>query len=136
MKVCPRKMPNIPSAVIGLGSAMMIMPGLSTLSISSASVRSAKTCGLSVTISMPCTCVGRVAGFDLGDDLAVAGQRDLVPELAHHLGRRSQRDRRADLRGEAVVPGGELHIDDVALFELAVRRARIAEHHRRVGHRR
>jgi hypothetical protein len=43
MKVCPRKMPNIPSAVIGLGSAMMIMPGLSTLSISSASVRSAKT---------------------------------------------------------------------------------------------
>src|SRR5262249_18910533 len=53
MKVCPRKMPNIPSAVIGLGSAMMIMPGLSTLSISSASVRSAKTCGLSVTISMP-----------------------------------------------------------------------------------
>src|SRR5262249_50496013 len=59
MKVCPRKMPNIPSAVIGLGSAMMIMPGLSTLSISSASVRSAKTCGLSVTISMPCTCVGR-----------------------------------------------------------------------------
>src|SRR6266436_3258951 len=46
MKVCPRKMPNIPSAVIGLGSAMMIMPGLSTLSISSASVRSANTCGL------------------------------------------------------------------------------------------
>src|SRR5262249_53397218 len=39
MKVCPRKMPNIPSAVIGLGSAMMIMPGLSTLSMSSASVR-------------------------------------------------------------------------------------------------
>jgi hypothetical protein len=26
-------MPNIPSAVIGLGSAMMIMPGLRTLSI-------------------------------------------------------------------------------------------------------
>src|SRR5262252_4592550 len=59
MKVCPRKMPNSPSAVIGLGSAMMIMPGLSTLSISSASVRSAKTWGLSVTISMPCTWVGR-----------------------------------------------------------------------------
>src|SRR5262249_53639758 len=59
MKGCPRKRPNSPSAVIGLGSAMMIMPGLSTLSISPASVRSAKTCGLSVTISMPCTCVGR-----------------------------------------------------------------------------
>src|SRR5262249_45412642 len=59
MKVWPRKMPNMPSAVIGLGSAMMIMPGLSTLSISSASVRSAKTCGLSVTMSMPCTWVGR-----------------------------------------------------------------------------
>src|SRR5262249_41624746 len=59
MKVWPRKMPNSPSAVIGLGSAMMIMPGLSTLSISSASVRSVKTCGLSVTMSMPCTWVGR-----------------------------------------------------------------------------
>src|SRR5215831_14689231 len=59
MKVCPRKMPNSPSAVIGLGSAMMIMPGLSTLSILPASFRSSKTCGLSVTISMPCTCVGR-----------------------------------------------------------------------------
>jgi len=30
MKVWPRKIPNIPSAVIGLGSAMITMPGLST----------------------------------------------------------------------------------------------------------
>src|SRR5262245_40105192 len=56
-KVWPRKMPNMPSGVIGLGSAMMIMPGLSTLSISSDSVRSAEPCGLSVTMSLTYTIV-------------------------------------------------------------------------------
>ena len=64
------------------------------------------TCGLSVTRSMPWHCVGRdctplsrknlarvphvlgrLAGRDLGDDLLVARQRDLLPELAHHVGR-------------------------------------------------
>src|SRR5262249_57775721 len=78
--------------------------------------------------------VGGVAGFDLGDDLAIAGQGDLVPELAHHVGGRPERNRRADLGGEAVVAGGELHVDDVAVLELAMGWARIAEHHRRISH--
>ena len=59
MKVWPRKMPNMPSAVIGLGSAMMIMPGLSTMSLSMPPIWSEVTCGLSVTMSMPWHCVGR-----------------------------------------------------------------------------
>src|SRR5213076_2116690 len=60
--------------------------------------------------------VGGVAGFDLGDDLAIAGQRDLIPEFAHHVGGGPDRNGRADLGREAVVAGGELHIDDVAVL--------------------
>src|SRR5215208_608862 len=76
------------------------------------------------------------AGRDLGDDLLVTGQRDLVPEFPHHLGRLAQANRRADLCGVTAIAGGELHVDDVALFEHAARRARIAEHQRRIFHRR
>src|SRR5262249_40859058 len=56
----------------------------------------------------------RLARRDLGDDAAIARQRDLVPELAHHFGRLAEADRRADLRGVAAIAGGELNIDDVA----------------------
>ena len=46
-------------SVIGLGSAMITMPGLSTVSNSAAETWSAATCGLSVTRSMPWHWVGR-----------------------------------------------------------------------------
>src|SRR6516165_11084477 len=59
MKVWPRKMPNRPSAVIGLGSAMITIPGLSTVSNASADTCSALICGLSVTRSMPWHCGAR-----------------------------------------------------------------------------
>ena len=59
MKVWPRKMPNSPSGVIGLGSAMITMPGFNTCSNFSAETCSATTCGLSVTRSMPWHWVGR-----------------------------------------------------------------------------
>ncbi len=49
----------MPSAVIGFGSAIVTMPGRKTLSASRASVRSAKTCGVAVTMSMPWIWVGR-----------------------------------------------------------------------------
>ena len=79
--------------------------------------------------------VDRIAGLYLSDDLAIAGERDLLPEFAHHLGRRPQADGRADLRRIAAIAGGELHDDDVALAELALGGPRIAEEHRRIRHR-
>src|SRR5262249_22077026 len=63
--------------------------------------------------------IGGVPGFDFGDDLAIPGQRDLVPELAHHFSGRPKRDRRSDLGGQTVVAGRQLHVEDVALLELA-----------------
>ena len=49
----------MPSAVIGFGSAMMIMPGLRTMSLSMPPMWSEVMCGLSVTMSMPWHWVGR-----------------------------------------------------------------------------
>ena len=130
----------MPSAVIGLGSAMMIMPGLSTMSnvfaphVLGGDVRIVGDEVDAVALGRPRlhavvaeefarrrACSRRLAGRDLGDDLLVAGQRDLVPELAHHVGRLAERDRRADLRGVAAIAGGQLHVDDVALLEHAAR---------------
>src|SRR5262249_54113493 len=45
----------------------------------------------------------RLAGRDFIDDATVAGQRELVPEFLHHLGRLPDRDGRADLRGVAAI---------------------------------
>src|SRR5262249_22273754 len=59
MNVCPMKMPNLPSAVIGLGSAMNTMPGRNTFSKSSPCTPSVKTCGPSVMRSIPCAWIGR-----------------------------------------------------------------------------
>src|SRR6185437_2443578 len=79
---------------------------------------------------------GRPAGRDFGDDLVVAGQRDLIPELAHHVGRLAEADRRAYLRGVAAIAGRQLHVDDVALPQDAAGRAWVAEDQSRVRHRR
>ena len=53
------KMPNWPSAVIGLGSAMNTMPGRNTCSKGSPCTPSVKTCGPSVMRSMPWAWIGR-----------------------------------------------------------------------------
>ena len=154
MNVWPMKMPNWPSAVIGLGSAMNTMPGRNTCSNGSPCTPSVKTCGPSVMRSMPWAWIGRdctpfwrkifpdlvdfrdrIAGLDLGRHFLEHRQRDVFPEPLDHVGRRPEADRRADLRRVAAIAGGELHVDDVALLQLAARRARIAEHHRGIGHR-
>src|SRR5262245_22306084 len=53
----------------------------------------------------------RLAGRDLGDDLLVARQRDLLPEIAHHVIWLAHANGRADLGGVAAIAGGKLHND-------------------------
>src|SRR3954447_18625120 len=70
----------------------------------------------------------RIAWLDLSRHLRKARQRDLVPEALHHVSRRPDANRRADLRGVAAIARRVLHVDDVALLQDAGGRARVAEH--------
>jgi hypothetical protein len=80
--------------------------------------------------------VERAARADGLDHRLVRRDRGVLPEPPHRLRRLAQAYRRADLRGVAAVAGGDLHDHDVAVGEPAGARPRVAEDHRRVGHRR
>src|SRR6266446_2199191 len=108
MKVWPRKMPKLPSAVIGFGSAMnTIGDEVDAVGVD----RSGLHAFLAEEFSGRPDGLHRSAGPDLGRHVPERRQRYLVPEPPDHIGRGPEAHGRANLRRVAAIAGRDFHVD-------------------------